>query len=86
MTTGTSDIHVSHRTWPACVFRSEINQIEVRRADKVVHFPIEMTASGNMGPNRSEAVLPALDPWLGRKPMFDEEQRAVRLENPSHLA
>ena len=86
MTTGASKIHVSHWTWPACVFRSEIDQIEARRADKVVHFPIQVTASCNMAPDGGESVLPALDPWLGRKPMFDEEQRALRLENPSHLA
>jgi len=86
MTIGASKIHVSHRTWPACVFRSEINQIEARRADKVVHFPIQVTASCNMAPNGDGSVLPALDPRLGRKSMFDEEQRAVRLENPSHPA
>ena len=73
MTTGASKIHVSHRTRPACVFRSELDQIEARRADKVVHLPIQVTASCNIAPDGGEFVLPALDPWLGRKPMFDEE-------------
>ena len=86
MMTGVSKIHVSHWAWPICVFRSELGQIEARRADKVVHFPIQVTASCNMAPDGGESVLPALDPWLGRKPMFDEEQPGVRLENPSHLA
>ena len=85
MTTGASKIHVSHWTWPACVFRSKINQIEARRADKVAHFPIQVTASCNMAPEGGESVLPALDPWLGRKPMFDEKQLAAWLKNPPHL-
>ena len=39
-----------------------------------------------MAPHRGESVLPTLDFRLGRKPVLYEQQPAVRLENPSHLA
>jgi hypothetical protein len=31
-------------------------------------------------PNMGESVVPALDPGLGRRPMFDEGQRAIQLQ------
>ena len=65
MPIGTSKIHVSHWTWPARVFRVEFGQIEARRADKVVHLPVQVTTSCDMAPDGGEFVLPALDPWLG---------------------
>src|SRR5436190_22620574 len=43
LTIGAPAIHVRHWTWPAGVFGSELGQIEARRADKVVHLPIQVT-------------------------------------------
>ena len=57
-----SKIHVSHRTWPGCVFRSKVSQFETGRAG--------MTISCNVAPDGGEPTLPALNSRLGRKPMF----------------
>lgn len=62
MTTGASDIRVSHRAWPVCVFRSQLGQNEAGRVNEVVHLLIQVTASCNMAPNRVEPQLPALNP------------------------
>jgi len=66
------------------IFRLKPHHIETGRADKVVHFPVQVATSRNMAPNGGESVLPALDSRPGRKPMLhlivphDGQQTAVQ--------
>ncbi len=53
MTTGASDIHISHRARPLGVFGSKARHIKTGRANEVVRLPIQMATSRHMAPDEA---------------------------------
>src|SRR5919106_4128850 len=81
-----SFVHESKRARAGRVFCAQIRNREPRAAHEIVHLAIQMTAPGKRAPERRETILPFPDAGVGREPVLDKNEYAIRLQHAPHLA
>src|SRR5262245_49875434 len=69
-------VRVGHRSRARKISGLKLRDAETCEPYQLVDLAVEVAATSDPPPNRVEAMLPGLNPWVGRHAVLDEQESA----------